>query len=81
MVGGDALKMADAIGIEILDEAQCHALQEQDEFDGNTSRSIRMPDPLRALGGARLCDRSFDRMFTYHNGAESYYAARGFRWS
>jgi len=75
----DAATVAKETGIELLDEDQYRALQELEEFDLKTSSWIRTPEKIRKLGGALFCDRRFDTVFTYHNGAESYYAARGFR--
>ena len=77
--GGNAVDMAAAIGIELLTEAQYRALQELGEFDTKTSSWIRTPPEVRALGGALFCDRRYGQVFVYHNGAQSYYAARGFR--
>jgi Protein of unknown function (DUF4256) len=77
--GGAALELAAAWGAELLTEAQYRALQELGEFDRKTSSWIATPAPIRALGGALFCDRRYDTVFVYHNGAESYYAARGFR--
>jgi hypothetical protein len=74
-----AMEMAAEMGIEILDEAQYRALQELGEFDRKTSSWIATPPAVRKLGGALFCDRRYGRVFTYHNGAESYYAVRGFR--
>ncbi len=74
-----ALDFAKEIGIEILDEEQYRKLQELVNFDLKTSSWIKTPEKIRKLGGALFCDRRFDTVFTYHNGAESYYAARGFR--
>ena len=68
-------------GIALLTEAQYRALQELGEFDVKTSSWIETPVEVRALGGALFCDRRFNRVFTFHNGAESYYASRGFRGS
>ncbi|MBK8067505.1 MAG: DUF4256 domain-containing protein [Rhodanobacteraceae bacterium] len=76
---GSALGMAAGIGIELLTEAQYRALQACGEFDLKTSSWIATPASIRALGGALFCDRRYDSVFTYHNGAQSYYAARGFR--
>jgi hypothetical protein len=76
-----ALGMAAAIGIEILTEAQYRELQQLGPFDTKTSSWIKTPDAIRKLGGALFCDRRYDQVFTYHNGAESYYAVRGFRGS
>lgn len=76
---GAALEMAAAMGIEVLSEAQYRDLQTLGEFDRKTSSWVQTPDRIRALGGALFCDRRFDQVFLYHNGAESYYAARGFR--
>lgn len=76
---GSAMEMAAEIGIEMLDEEQYRALQQLGEFDLKTSSWIATPAEVRALGGALFCDRRYDRVFTYHNGAQSYYAARGFR--
>jgi hypothetical protein len=74
-----ALEMADEMGIELLTEAQYRRLQEVGEFDTRTSSWIRTPADVRSLGGALFCDRRFGKVFVYHNGAESYYGARGFR--
>lgn len=74
-----ALGMARAIGIELLDEAQYRRLQDFGTFDEKTSSWIKTPESIRDLGGALFCDRRYGRVFTYHNGAESYYSARGFR--
>lgn len=71
--------VAAELGVELLDEAQYRALQQRGEFDRKTSSWIRTPDDIRALGGALFCDRRYGHVFTYHNGAQSYYAARGFR--
>ena len=74
-----AIGMAADMGIELLTEEQYYHLQTLDTFDAKTSSWIRTPENIRALGGALFCDYRFDTVFTYHNGAESYYAARGFR--
>lgn len=74
-----ALNMADDMGIEILTEEQYRYLQELDQFDLKTSSWVATPEPIRKLGGAVFCDRRYNTVFLYHNGAESYYAARGFR--
>lgn len=76
---GSAVEMAAELGIELLDEAQYRALQGFGEFDLKTSSWVRTPHEVRALGGALFCDRRYGRVFVYHNGASSYYAARGFR--
>jgi len=76
-----AADMAAAMGVEILTEEQYRELQKLGEFDLKTSSWVRTPEAVRKLGGAIFCDRRFNRVFTYHNGAESYYAARGFRGS
>lgn len=76
---GSALDMAAAIGISILDQDQYRHLQTLGAFDRKTSCWIATPAPIRTLGGALFCDRRYDTVFTYHNGADSYYAARGFR--
>jgi hypothetical protein len=76
-----ALDMAAAIGITILTEDEYRSLQQLGKFDMKTSSWIKTPDSIRALGGAIFCDRRYDHVFTYHNGASSYYAARGFRGS
>jgi hypothetical protein len=74
-----AEELADAMGVELLDEAQYRHLQTLGAFDTTTSSWIRTPARIRTLGGALFGDRRFDTVFVYHNGAESYYAARGFR--
>jgi len=76
-----ALGMADEMGIKILSVDEYYALQKLGEFDLKTSSWVETPAAVRELGGALFCDRRFGRVFTYHNGAESYYAARGFRGS
>ena len=76
---GSAVEAAAAMGVELLTEDGYRALQELGEFDRKTSSWIRTPSDVRSLGGALFCDRRFGRVFTYHNGAESYYAARGWR--
>lgn len=73
--------MAASMGIELLTEDQYRELQRLGEFDLKTSSWVKTPADIRSLGGALFCDRRFGRVFTYHNGAESYYAARGFRGS
>jgi hypothetical protein len=77
----NAIDMAAAMGIELLTEEQYRGLQELGEFDLKTSSWIITPNDIRELGGALFCDRRYDHVFVYHNGAESYYAARGFRGS
>lgn len=77
--GGNVVDMAAAMGVELLSEQQYRDLQQGGEFDRKTSSWIRTPDTIRALGGALFCDRRYGQVFVYHNGAESYYAARGFR--
>ncbi|MCC2655061.1 MAG: hypothetical protein K0Q76_169 [Panacagrimonas sp.] len=74
-----ALEMAAAMGIELLTEAQYRHLQTLGEFDLKTSSWIQTPADIRELGGALFCDRRYGTVFVYHNGAQSYYAARGFR--
>lgn len=76
---GSALETAKAIGIEVLTEQEYRELQELGEFDKKTSSWVQTPKKIRDLGGALFCDRRYDHVFVYHNGAESYYAARGFR--
>ena len=76
-----ALEMAAAMGIEILTEAQYRELQMLGPFDTKTSSWVHTPAEIRRRGGAIFCDRRYDHVFTYHNGADSYYAARGFRGS
>jgi Protein of unknown function (DUF4256) len=74
-----AVEMAAAMGIELLTEEQYRALQQLGDFDTKTSSWIKTPSDIRALGGALFCDRRYGKVFVYHNGAPSYYAARGFR--
>ena len=74
-----AVHMAESMGASLLTEAEYRALQELDRFDQKTSNWIATPDAIRALGGALFCDRRYDHVFTYHNGADSYYVSRGFR--
>ena len=76
---GNAVEMAAAMGVELLTEEQYRELQKLGEFDTTTSSWVKTPFPVRKLGGALFCDRRFDTVFVYHNGAESYYAARAFR--
>jgi len=75
----NAVDMAAAMGIEILTEEQYRELQKLGEFDTKTSSWVKTPSNIRKLGGAIFCDFRYGNVFTYHNGAESYYAARGFR--
>jgi Protein of unknown function (DUF4256) len=74
-----AMDMAAAMGIELLTEEEYRALQELGEFDMKTSSWVQTPAAIRELGGAIFCDRRYNHVFMYHNGAESYYAARAFR--
>lgn len=74
-----AVQMAAEMGIALLTEAQYQELQRLGKFDTKTSSWVATPPEIRKLGGALFCDRRYDTVFTYHNGAESYYAARGFR--
>ncbi len=76
-----AMDMAAAIGVELLTEEQYRELQALGHFDTKTSSWVKTPPDIRKLGGAIFCDRRYDTVFVYHNGAESYYAARGFRGS
>jgi hypothetical protein len=78
---GNAVDAAAAMGIELLTEEQYRELQKLGEFDTKTSSWVKTPPKVRELGGALFFDRRFDTVFVYHNGAESYYAARGFRGS
>src|SRR6266702_2091450 len=77
----DATDMATAMGIELLTEEQYRELQKLGNFDTKTSSWVKTPSHIRKLGGALFCDRRYDTVFLYHNGAESYYAARAFRGS
>jgi hypothetical protein len=77
----NAMDLAAAMGVELLTEEQYRELQKLGDFDTKTSSWVKTPSNIRKLGGALFCDRRFDTVFTYHNGAESYYAARGFRGS
>lgn len=74
-----ALDMAQEMGIELLTEERYRQLQTLGEFDTKTSSWVQTPDDVRQLGGALFCDRRYGKVFVYHNGAQSYYAARGFR--
>lgn len=76
---GSAVDTAHAMGIELLTEDQYRALQALGEFDAKTSSWIQTPEAIRALGGALFCDRRYQHVFVYHNGADSYYSSRGFR--
>ena len=76
-----AIEMAAAMGVELLTEDQYRALQELGEFDTKTSSWVKTPADIRERGGALFCDRRYGHVFVYHNGAESYYAARAFRGS
>jgi hypothetical protein len=76
---GCVTEAATSIGIELLTEAQYRELQLLGDFDTKTSSWVATPDDVRVLGGALFCDRRYRRVFVYHNGVESYYAARGFR--
>jgi hypothetical protein len=77
----NAIDMAAAIGIELLTELQYRELQKLGNFDTKTSSWVKTPSAIRKLGGALFCDRRYDTVFVYHNGAESYYAGRAFRGS
>lgn len=76
---GSVLEMAAAMGVELLSEALYRELQRVGEFDAKTSSWVQTPAEIRKLGGALFCDRRYGAVFVYHNGAQSYYAARGFR--
>jgi hypothetical protein len=78
---GSAVEMAAAMGIDLLTEDQYRELQRLGEFDTKTSSWVTTPPDVRSLGGALFCDRRYGKVFVYHNGAQSYYAARGFRGS
>lgn len=77
--GHSAVEMAIEMGVELLNEQQYRELQQIEDFDSKTSSWIKTPEKIRSLGGAIFCDRRYDHVFVYHNGAESYYASRGFR--
>ena len=74
-----AMNLCDEMGVEILTEDEYRELQKVGEFDTKTSSWVKTPESIRSLGGAIFCDRRYDTVFVYHNGAESYYAGRGFR--
>jgi hypothetical protein len=74
-----AIEIAAAMGIDLLTEEQYRELQKLGDFDTKTSSWISTPSDIRQLGGALFCDRRYGKVFVYHNGAQSYYAARGFR--
>src|SRR4051794_11355312 len=76
-----AIDMAEAMGVELLTEEQYRELQKLGDFDTKTSSWVKTPADIRKLGGSVFCDRRYNTVFLYHNGAESYYAARGFRGS
>ena len=76
---GSAIELAEAMGVALLTEEEYRHLQILGEFDTKTSSWVQTPDAIRERGGALFCDRRYDHVFTYHNGADSYYAARGFR--
>lgn len=76
---GNALDVAASMGVELLTESEYRALQRLEPFDTTTSSWVVTPPAIRAAGGALFCDRRYDHVFVYHNGAQSYYAARGFR--
>ena len=76
---GSAVEMAAELGVELLTEQQYRELQQLGEFDARTSSWVQTPADVRSLGGSLFCDRRYGRVFVYHNGAQSYYAARGFR--
>ena len=76
---GSAVEIAAGMGIDLLTEGQYRELQKFGEFDAKTSNWVRTPPDVRSLGGALFCDRRYGTVFVYHNGAQSYYAARGFR--
>lgn len=78
---GSAVDMAAAIGIELLTEQEYRELQKLGNFDLKTQSWVRTPDDIRKLGGAIFCDRRYGHVFTYHNGAQSFYSGRGFRGS
>lgn len=77
----NAVEMAAAMGVDLLTEEQYRELQNLGDFDTKTSSWVKTPTDVRALGGALFCDKRYGRVFVYHNGAQSYYAARGFRGS
>ncbi len=76
---GNAVDAAASMGIDLMTDEQYRALQQIGEFDTKTSSWIATPSDVRSLGGALFCDRRYGKVFVYHNGAQSYYAARGFR--
>jgi len=76
---GSAVQMAEAMGVQLMNEAEYRELQKLGTFDTKTSSWVATPNEVRILGGALFCDRRYNRVFTYHNGADSYYSARGFR--
>jgi len=76
---GSAVEMAAEMGVDLLTEQQYRELQQLGEFDTKTSSWVQTPSDVRSLGGALFCDRRYGKVFVYHNGAQSYYAARGFR--
>ena len=78
---GNAIDSAAAMGVELLTEDEYRELQKLGRFDTKTSSWVKTPSAIRKLGGAIFCDRRYDTVFLYHNGADSYYAARGFRGS